>query len=83
MLVINLLLLSSNPYFVSYENGIGLYKYFSLTSAPILDFISRGCWRDTEKKEVSLLGSGVLTSWISSNMCGVFSSTGAQPQVDP
>lgn len=35
---------------MSCHNGGGHYKYFSLPSGPIRDFISRGCWRDTEEE---------------------------------
>ena len=48
MLVIKLLPLSSkcNPHYLLYNNGAGPWKHFSLAVSLILNFASRGCWRD-------------------------------------
>lgn len=48
MLVIKLLPLSSkcNPHYLLYNNGAGPWKHFSLAVSLILNFDSRGCWRD-------------------------------------
>ena len=51
--------LQIHPLCMSCNNGGGRYKYFSLPSGLIRDFISRGCWRGTEKEELP-----PLLSWL-------------------